>query len=456
VPDLESDVRHDPDDLPLPPTAVPRTRGRRGRRLVAPEAGPRRQLTGEQRLLALDAWRQSGLRARDFAPLVGVSIHTLYKWRELLISDGAARLLGRPGRRREGSRLPPATLRAILLLKETHPDWGCDRISAELARGPALAASPGAISRALQEAGYQLEEQATRPHAPPERRFERDAPNQLWQTDLFTFVLKRQNRRVYLVAFMDDHSRFIVSHSLGGTQSTELVLEALRAGIASHGVPTEILTDNGAQYVTWRGKSAFSKECEARGIVQIVARPRRPQTLGKIERFWGTLWRDLLEHAVFLDLADARKRIDLFIEHYNFRRPHQGIGDDVPADRFFRAAPQVRKALEERLAANALEIARGGEPKEPFYLAGQVGGRAFSLHAEGERVFLRAEDGERREIDLAAAAPSPVEEPPAAPSAESTPASDPWPDSPELPPRCLGDRCVARAARRSERRDATR
>jgi len=38
------------------------------------------------------------------------------------------------------------------------------------------------------------------------RTFERATPNQLWQTDLFTFVLKRQNRRVHLVAFLDDHS----------------------------------------------------------------------------------------------------------------------------------------------------------------------------------------------------------------------------------------------------------
>src|SRR5262245_39573793 len=42
--------------------------------------------------------------------------------------------------------------------------------------------------------------------------FERARPNQLWQTDLFTFMLKRQNRRVYLVAFMDDHIRFIVGY----------------------------------------------------------------------------------------------------------------------------------------------------------------------------------------------------------------------------------------------------
>ena len=70
-------------------------------------------------------------------------------------------------------------------------------------RGPALPASPAAIGRALREAGYEMQETPTRTHAPPVHSFERAKPNQLWQTDLFTFMLKRQNRRVYLVAFMD-------------------------------------------------------------------------------------------------------------------------------------------------------------------------------------------------------------------------------------------------------------
>ena len=39
------------------------------------------QLTVEQRILILDTWRRSGLPATDFAPLVGVSHHTLYKWK---------------------------------------------------------------------------------------------------------------------------------------------------------------------------------------------------------------------------------------------------------------------------------------------------------------------------------------------------------------------------------------
>ncbi len=80
------------------------------------------------------------------------------------------------------------------------------------------------------------------------------------------------------------------------------------------------MTDNGPQYVTWRGKGQFSKELEQQGIRQVVSRPRHPQTLGKIERFWGTLWRVCLQRAVFLDLEDARRRIGLFIDHYNFQR----------------------------------------------------------------------------------------------------------------------------------------
>ncbi|MHB8899450.1 MAG: hypothetical protein ACYC6Y_11935 [Thermoguttaceae bacterium] len=81
------------------------------------------------------------------------------------------------------------------MLKSAHPDWGCQRISDMLARGPALPASPAAVARVLHEAGYQMQEQATRPHPPQVRSFQRAQPNQLWQTDLFTFVLKRQNRR---------------------------------------------------------------------------------------------------------------------------------------------------------------------------------------------------------------------------------------------------------------------
>jgi transposase InsO family protein len=373
-------------------------------------------LTPQQRLLVLDSWTRSGLPAGDFAPLVGISKHTLYAWKKRFQEQGPAGLTDQPRGGRSGSKLPELTKRTILLLKQSHPDWGCQKISDMLLRGPALPASPAAVARVLAEAGYVLDQTPThQPHDPPVQRFERATPNQLWQTDLFTFVLKRHNRRLYLVAFLDDHSRFVTGFGLHASQSSALVLEVLRAALEAFGSPQEILTDNGSQYVTWRGTSAFARELQKRGIRQVVAAPRHPQTLGKIERFWGSLWRECLEMAVFLDLADARRRIGHYIDYYNFQRAHQGIDGLVPADRFFGAAQEVRRALEARVQANALELARQGLPRPPFYVAGQVGGKGFSLHAEGERVILTDAQGQRQEVALgqpssqpAAAWPEPV------------------------------------------------
>jgi transposase InsO family protein len=442
------DQAEDPDalvdiDWQAPPesdaaTARPRLAGQgQGRRLVKKDAAPTPALTPQQRLLLLDTWRRSGLPAGDFADLVGLSKHTLYAWKKKFDTQGPAGLLDQPRGGPSGSRLPDLTRRTILMLKETHPDWGCQRISDMLLRGPALPASAAAVALVLHEAGYQMEEVPTRPHPDKVRRFERAQPNQLWQTDLFTFILKRQNRRVYLVAFMDDHSRFLVGYGLHASQSSALVLEVLRAALTSYGPPQEILTDNGSQYVTWRGKSAFSKELDKRGIQQVVAAPRHPQTLGKIERFWGTLWRECVSGAVFLDLGDAQRRIGLFIDHYNFQRPHQGIDGLVPADRFFGAAPEVLRTLQERVAANALELARHGLPKAPFYLTGQVGGQGFSVHAEGERVILTPAAGARQEIDLVPPAPAAragVELPvPLCPAATVTSLSGEGQESPPAP-----------------------
>jgi transposase InsO family protein len=294
-------------------------------------------------------------------------------------------------------------------------------------RGPALAASPSSVARVLHDAGYELMQEPTTAHPDIARRFERANPNQLWQTDLFTFMLKRQNRRVYLVAFMDDHSRFITSYGLHASASTALVIEALEAGISSYGPPEEVLTDNGPQYVTWRGKSQFTRRLEQHGIRQIVARPRRPQTLGKIERFWGTLWREFLETAVFVDLAEARTRIGLFIDYHNFQRIHRGIDGLVPADRYFGVASEVARTLKERVAANSLELARHGVPRPPFYVTGQLDGQSFSVHAEGPRIILTRPGQSRQEVDLTAPSPANMQEVPPSVSENNTAESRPLP-----------------------------
>ena len=363
-------------------------------RLPTTETG----FTPEQRLLVLDAWRRSGLPAADFAPLVGVSRHTLYAWQKKFTAEGPAGLMDKPKGAPPGSRLPEVTRRTILMLKEAHPDWGCQRISDMLLRGPALPASPAAVARVLHEAGYTSDEVPTRPHEPKVTAFERAQPNQLWQTDLFTFILKRQNRRVYLVAFLDDHSRFLVGYGLHASQSTALVLEVWRAAIAGFGTPEEVLTDNGTQYVTWRGKGAFTKECEKRGVKQIVASPHRPQTLGKIERFWGRCGGSASRRRCSWTWATPASGSACSSITTTSSGRTRGSRVDAGGG-VLRAAAEVKRTLEARVQANAYELARDGVPKAPFYLTGQAGGQPFSVHAEGERVILTRGDG-RQEIDL--------------------------------------------------------
>lgn len=391
------------EDSPGSRTGVRLTGRRKGspfRRESEPE--PRSTLTAEQRFLVLDAWKRSGLPASDFAKIVQISSHTLAAWRRRFDAMGPEGLSDRPRMIPKGSRLPEATRRAVLSMKETHPDWGSERIHAMLLRGEGFAASAGAIRRVLGEAGYEPAEVPTKPHPDHPRSFERARPNQLWQTDLFTFMLKRENYRVHLVVFLDDHSRFIVGYGLHATASGALVREVLEAAIRNFGAPEEVLTDNGTQYVTWRGRSAFRRLLDRRGIRHVVARPRHPETLGKTERFWGTLWRECVEKAIFQGIDDARQRIGLFIDYYNFQRTNQGIDDLVPADRYFEAAPEVRQTLAARVAANAADLARDGVPRQAFYLAGRVGGEGISLHGEGGRVILTRTDGSREEVDLEA------------------------------------------------------
>ena len=328
-------------------------------RLPSPEGSV---ITPQQRLLLLDTWTRSALPAGDFAALVGVSKHTLYQWKKRFDESGPAGLEDAKRGGPKGSKMPEATKRAILMIKDGHPEYGCERISDLLARGPALPASAGAVAKVLKEAGYESVELPTERHAPPVKRFERARPNALWQTDLFTFALKQQNRRLHLVVYMDDYSRFIVGWGLFSSPSTELVIEVLKKAIASCQAPEELLTDNGPQYVTWRGYSKFKSACIGLGIKQIVARPRRPQTLGKVERFWGTLWREFLYPAIFTDAHDAQHRIGLYIEAYNYARPHQSLEGLAPADRYFGDASAAKAARDRRLAENARRLAAGLEP----------------------------------------------------------------------------------------------
>ena len=124
---------------------------------------------------------------------------------------------------------------------------------------------------------------------------------------------------------------------------------AFAAALRAFGVPGEVLTDNGKQFTDRFGKGGevlFDRICRDNGIVHRLTQPRSPTTTGKIERFHGSLRRELLDDAVpFADLAAAQAAVDAWVHEYNTVRPHQAIGMAVPADRFSTARAQAEQEL---------------------------------------------------------------------------------------------------------------
>jgi transposase InsO family protein len=354
----------------------------------------------EFRTKVIKAIVEDGQVPDEVCEALGVGVTTVDKWLKKFDAGGYQALI--PGKRgpKKKPKKSDAKRAAVVKAKQETPNIGTRRISDELRRHEGLGVSETMVRRILHEEGLLP---ARPPHlspaAKPPRRFERAQPNQLWQSDIFSFLL-RKHERLYVTVFMDDCSRFIVGHALAHHMKATLVMEALERGIASFGVPHEVLTDNGRQYTTWRGTTGFESELRRQGIVHIKSRPQHPQTLGKVERFWKTLWDEFLSRTVFADFEDCQRRLQLFIHGYNFQRPHQGIEGLVPADRYFGAGPQVRAAIEAAVQQNSLRLALQQPPRKPFYLAGQLGDRRLSIAAAGGELHVQMGDETPQTIRL--------------------------------------------------------
>lgn len=162
---------------------------------------------------------------------------------------------------------------------------------------------------------------------------------------------------------------------------------------------TDDLTDQGRQYFAWRGKTEFQKLLAKEGVAHVVARAHHPMTVGKTERYWETLKRELWDRVHPKDLEEARARIKHFVAHHNHQRPHQSLDGLVPADRFFGVASEVRAAVEAEIAKNELRLALCETPRKPVYLVGQIDGKSVSVHGEQGRLVVQTPDGERQEIE---------------------------------------------------------
>src|SRR5512139_314414 len=331
---------------------------------------------------------------------VGCSQDVIRRWTKAYQERGEAGL--RNGVVPAGSRrkLPSPVREKIIEIKKRQPLFGVKRMSHLLKRVFFLSASPETVRQTLRE--EQLITPSKKKHPPNITRprfFERSTPNQLWQSDIFTFRLG--GRYAYLIGFIDDYSRYVVGLELYRSQRADQVLEVYRRAVGEYGVAKEVLTDQGRQYTNWRGKTRFERELVKDRARHIKSQPHHPMTLGKIERFWKTIYEEFLVWAQFVSFEEARERIRHWLQYYNYKRPHQGIGGLCPADRFFEIQAELKKTMEQGIADNVLEMALRGKPKEPFYMVGRMEGQSVVLRAEKGKLRLTVDDkegGEKQEM----------------------------------------------------------
>jgi transposase InsO family protein len=324
---------------------------------------------------------------------VGASKDVIRRWAKAYQEQGEAGLRNPIAPKVNRRKLPGPVREKIVEIKKRSPLFGVKRISQLLKRVFFLSASPETVRRTLRAESLIVPSKKKHPHNITRPRFfERSTPNQMWQSDIFTFRLG--GRYAYLIGFIDDYSRHIVGLELYRSQTADQVLEVYRRAVGEYGVAKEVLTDRGRQYTNWRGTTRFERELGKDRVRHIKSQAHHPMTLGKIERFWKTIYEEFLVRAQFGSFEEARERIRNWVQYYNHKRPHQGIGGLCPADRYFEIQAELRKTMEQGIADNVLEMALRGKPREPFYMVGRMEGQSVVLRAEKGKLRLMVDDEE--------------------------------------------------------------
>lgn len=283
-------------------------------------------------MLALSA----GANVRRLCRRYGISPTTGYKWIKRYQQEGEAGLHNRSRRPHTSpSHTPTWMEEKILAVRDAHPAWGGRKIKARLeALGVLQVPAPSTITEILRR-NSRLDPEESRKHR-PWKRFEAEAPNDLWQMDFKGHFALSRGGRCHPLTVLDDHSRFALGLRACGDERRETVQSELTAIFHRYGLPERLLIDNGS---TW---SADGEGRLARleawlihlGIAISHTGKYHPQTLGKDERFHRTLSVEVIRGRIFQDLAHCQRRFDPWREVYNFERPHEALDMAVPASHY--------------------------------------------------------------------------------------------------------------------------
>ena len=210
--------------------------------------------------------------------------------------------------------------------------WGAKKLAVLLAQEGQLL-PVRTINRILQRRGLVSKWDA---HAPALQRFERSAPNELWQMD-GKGKYRSADGACYPLSILDDHSRYAVGlFGLPGF-TADLVYPCLVRTFECYGVPEAMLMDRGT--VWWSTTNGYGLTWLSVGLIEQgirlhYGRARHPQTQGKVERFHRTLNEAVRHRGQPEKMAEWPAALEEFRQIYNERRPHEALGLRRPAERY--------------------------------------------------------------------------------------------------------------------------
>ena len=201
--------------------------------------------------------------------------------------------------------------------------------------------STASLSRIFRDAGVAKVEPRKKPRA-SYRRFVYPAPNACWQLDGTEYVLTG-GRKCVIFQLIDDHARLAIASHVAWGETSAGAIAVVSKGIAAHGVPQRLLSDNGAALnPSRRGVlGQLVAYVTSLGVEPITGKPYKPTTQGKNERFHQTLFRFLDKQPLADSLEQLQEQVDRFDEIYNNERPHQGLPGRITPQQAWEATPKV-------------------------------------------------------------------------------------------------------------------
>ena len=278
----------------------------------------------------------------------GVTETTLYEWRKAAKRRGS-----------ETGDFPPAPVdeedskvqrdRLILAMWRQHPGYGPSQIRNMLKRS-GFKVSVGTVRQIIEENGYLPPKLKRKEHV---GRYEAGRPRELYHLDFYHFFIHKQKQCVLFIE--DDFSRFIAGWAMVPTEQADPVIESFDLAVQRYGRPDGVMSDRGSAFHSWKGLSRFEALLEEYEVNYYLA--REAAVNGKVEALNASFQKECVEQTEFMDVTDAARSIGRWVEHYNHRRTHHGLGGLlVPADRYYGVVEQTLRRIEQGLGAETPEL----------------------------------------------------------------------------------------------------